>query len=57
MELDRRMSWYAIRQHGMGSQDVFVCDSSTKMIVTKGRFYGLPMPVVAPVAATGIVKL
>ena len=44
-------------KNGIGSEDVFVCDSSTKMIVTKGRFYDLPIPVVAPVAATGIVKL
>ena len=41
----------------MGSQDVFVCDSSTKMEITEGRFYGLPVPVGAPAEATGTVKL
>ena len=44
-------------ENGMGSQAVSVCDSSTKMKITKGRFYCLPVPVVAPAEATGTVKL
>ena len=44
-------------QNGMRSDDDFVRDSSTKMKITKGRFYGLPVPVVAPAAPTGTVKL